>query len=370
MVMTPPGFFLFIFGLFLKVRSEREYLFHIWLLGLGIYTYVLGEASMMQEHYQLPLVPVAAIFMGKSLALIADYKIIKDSIFDSKILKAFIMIILLSAAILSLKGLSSHYRLDTPILEAAGAASRMSNKTDLLITYGDNDPSILYYAARKGWSIMDIRPEKFDSLRQRGAKYLVLRPKTLVSSTRDLKDLAIPYCRLLAQGQDWAIFRLIEWPYIKATNISYTYSHPPDYPDWMDNPIPSKLVDGYDQGGQQGSVAWPDFGQGTEIIFDLKYQRLIHNISLRTYYHFADYAFPKTEIYLSKQGKDYYLVSTFPKHPFINQGPFILYTGKIDDEAQYIKIGLQPIKDFKVALTEVDIYLARPPPHNIAANIE
>ena len=369
-VMTPPGFLLFVLGLFLKTDKERGYLFHFWLVGLVIYTFILGEANMMQEHYQLPLVPVAAIFIGKSLALIGDYKAMKDSIFDSKIFKVFIAIIFFLLAILSFKELSPHYQVETPILEAARTVSRMSNKTDLLITYGDHDPAILYYAERKGWSIMDIKPEAIETLRQRGAKYLVLRPKTLLSTAKDLIDSVIPYCQIIEQEQDWAIFRLTDWPYIKATNPNYTYSNPPDYPGWTDSPTPSKLVDGYDQGGGQGSVAWTDFREGSEIIFDLRDQRLIHNISLRIYYHFPDYVFPKTDIYLSKEGQDYHLADSFPKHPFISQGSFILYSGKIDTRARYVKICLQPIEGAKVALTEVDIYRERPTPSNITSSIE
>jgi hypothetical protein len=356
LVLTPPGLPLFIFGILLKVKTSREYLFHVWTGAIIFYFLVVGQGNVIHEHYQLPLVPLAAIFVGKGLAKINTYRDMKESLFDPLLLRVATAVYLGFMVLFCYKRLLPHYSVDSRVMEIVASLKKLSSEKDLIITNGDNEASIQYYAQRKGWSTNEIKPEKILSLMQKGARYLVLSPKEVLGLKRDFARIVLPYGKFILEGENYIIFELIKGSYTFILPKAYHYSQPPDYPGWTDTSPPQKLMDGYDGGGAGGSVAWRDFTQGTDILITLPQPTFIHGLILRIFYHSDQYRFPETEIFFADNNEEYQLVGKLPALPFMVYGPYLVYSDKIDRVSDKIRISLAPLRDTSVALTEINIY--------------
>jgi len=166
-VLTPIGFTLFILGVFQKVKSRREYVFHFWLLSILIYFIVLARGNWIHDYYQLPLVPVAAIFMGKALAMLLGVKQ------ERKIgVFALLAVTLLMSVSIFLPPL---YKIDDAQHEAGPAIDKLTPKGALIIAGDGYAPTLLYYANRKGWLIApeEWTPHKIETLKEQGANYFV-----------------------------------------------------------------------------------------------------------------------------------------------------------------------------------------------------
>jgi hypothetical protein len=179
--LTPILSILGLIGLVLATRGRFARLFHWWLAAMIVFIVIAGYGNR-HPWYQLPLVPIFAALSGVSCAVILE-KIVNSR---GKIVFSIILA--------GCFGVSSAIQAQL-LYEPAGAQFRNAglavNKIvspDALIVAADiGDPTILYYARRKGWHF----PEKdgiwwgapggseqlvsdFDDLRRRGATHMVI----------------------------------------------------------------------------------------------------------------------------------------------------------------------------------------------------
>src|SRR5437870_2873546 len=137
--------------------------------------------------YQLPLVPVAAAFAGAACPFIGS------KISSSRVAMMTWSILLASSfAILAYLYVRPRYRSSAAQLRDAGLEFRKSTAPDSLIIAADNgDPTIFYYAERKGWhfleqdAIYDGNPNDsrqaivdLEQFRGRGATHVVFTAST------------------------------------------------------------------------------------------------------------------------------------------------------------------------------------------------
>ncbi len=162
-VLTPIGFTLFILGVFLN-SGKKERVFHVWLVAVILYFFVVARGNYIHDYYQLPIVPVASIFIGKCMSRI--YEIEKNRV-------AALAIILISF-IFSIAIAQPLYNINNNMYEAAKAIKAISNKDDLIVT-GEGNPAILYYSERKGWKrpVEYLTIKDIEKWRKMGAKYFV-----------------------------------------------------------------------------------------------------------------------------------------------------------------------------------------------------
>lgn len=66
MILTPIGFTLLLMGLFVKGKPSGDRLLGFWLLGVVIYDLMFHKHIHTHEYYHLPLLPVAALLIGKA----------------------------------------------------------------------------------------------------------------------------------------------------------------------------------------------------------------------------------------------------------------------------------------------------------------
>jgi 4-amino-4-deoxy-L-arabinose transferase-like glycosyltransferase len=183
--LTPVLAIMAIIGLFVAPRGKYAWLFHWWLAAMVLFIIAVGYGNR-HPWYQLPLVPIAAAFAGAACAFFR-------SKISSRIVVMTLSILLASSfAILAYVYVRPFYRSSAAALRDAGMELRKTTAPGSLIIAADSgDPTIFYYAERKGWhfleegGIYDGNPSDspqaitdLEQLRGRGATHFVFTADT------------------------------------------------------------------------------------------------------------------------------------------------------------------------------------------------
>ena len=184
--LTPGLSIMAVIGLFVAPRSRYSGLFHCWLAAMILFVIVVGYGNRHQ-WYQLPLVPIAAAFAGAACAFIGS------KIVSSRTAAVTLSVLLASSfAVLAYLYVRPLYESSAAQLRDAGLELNKITAPDALIVAADTgDPTIFYYAERKGWhfleenGIYDGNPNDsqraivdLEKLRSRGGTHLVLTANT------------------------------------------------------------------------------------------------------------------------------------------------------------------------------------------------
>jgi len=184
--LTPLLSALALAGFFLFDRRKYGHVFHWWLAAMILFICVVGWGNRHQ-WYQLPLVPIAAALAGRACSRL-------QTLFFTQPFRriAFVMFI-----VISVSGLSFAYAGDYYVPVAASARDlgleleRKTAPTDLIIAADNGDPTVFYYAHRKGWhfleeGIYEGNPsnsvqaiQNLEKLRSRGADCMVFDKSTM-----------------------------------------------------------------------------------------------------------------------------------------------------------------------------------------------
>ena len=185
------GFCLCLFGIFLKFREKRAKFFHYWLLGILLYFIIVGKGNMIHMYYQLPLVPIAAIFVGLALSKLSEKSILKQTFAEKKFfLAGFFALWLLISAFYMLPYSNADYPQD---VVAANEIKQLTSKNDLLYVYGR--VNFAYYLERKSYSDVPATPNEILIQRlklsaEKGAKYFIACPKDIIGAFYENKEFS------------------------------------------------------------------------------------------------------------------------------------------------------------------------------------
>ena len=185
--LTPVLSAIALIGLFVPQSRDRRYshLFHWWLAAMIVFIIVLGYGNR-HRWYQLPLVPIAAAFAGAGCAFIGSRLSSRFAAITSSIVLAGTFLILAFVYV------RPFYETSAAQLRDAGLELKKVTPPDALIVAADmGDPTIFYYAERKGWhfpendGIYDGTPddseqakENLERLRLGGATHFVFTRNT------------------------------------------------------------------------------------------------------------------------------------------------------------------------------------------------
>ena len=185
--LTPLLPILALIGLFLVPRERFARVFHWWLLAMILFIVVVGYGNR-HPWYQLPLVPISAVFAGQFCARIMalptfarpnSYPALFMRAGFSLVLIAFVARVLACVQILYLPVAASFH-------DAGLELKKITPPDALIVAADDGNPTLFYYAERKGWhfpeqhgmweggprdseqAIVDL-----EQLRTRGASYFV-----------------------------------------------------------------------------------------------------------------------------------------------------------------------------------------------------
>jgi len=183
--LTPLLSLVALIGLLVAPRMKYSRFFHWWLVAMVLFVIILGYGNR-HLWYQLPLVPIAAALAGTACAFVG-------SKISSRVIAVTLSILLVgSFATLAFWCVQPFYQSSAAQLRDAGLELKKVTPPDALIVAADmGDPTIFYYAERKGWhflendAIYNGNPDDsqqaikdLERLRRRGATHFVFTRNT------------------------------------------------------------------------------------------------------------------------------------------------------------------------------------------------
>jgi len=168
-----------------RLRSKYSALFHWWLVAMVLFV-IIGGYGNRHRWYQLPFVPITAALAGAACAFLG-------SKISSRVVAITLSILVASSfGILSFLCVRPLYESSAAQLRDAGLELDKITAPDALIVAADTgDPTIFYYARRKGWHFLEKdgiyagNPSdnqeaitNLEELRRRGATHVALTTNT------------------------------------------------------------------------------------------------------------------------------------------------------------------------------------------------
>ena len=149
--LTPLLAIMALIGLFVAPRGKYGCLFDWWLVAMVLFVVAVGYGNR-HPWYQLPFVPIAAAFAGAACSFFG-------SKIPSRVAVVTLSILLTgSFAILAFFYVRPLYESSAAQLRDAGLELNKITASDALIVAVDGgNPTIFYYAKRKGWHFLEQR---------------------------------------------------------------------------------------------------------------------------------------------------------------------------------------------------------------------
>jgi hypothetical protein len=162
--LGPYGALLLVLGLAIRPRRQEAVLY-VWLGAVILFILAVAQGNRQHEYYQLPLIPVAALFVGKALAaLLAPRAINLDLPVGGRHLGALLVALLLALSLRSaLANLQPLYRQATILMDVAQAVRRLVPHEEPVAIIHDwaRVPEVFYYSGHRGWALwLERTPEQ------------------------------------------------------------------------------------------------------------------------------------------------------------------------------------------------------------------
>jgi 4-amino-4-deoxy-L-arabinose transferase-like glycosyltransferase len=218
--LTPLLSLMALIGLLVAQSRDRRYsrFFHWWLVAMVLFVIVVGYGNR-HRWYQLPLVPIAAAFAGAACAFVG-------SKISSRVIAVTLSVLLVSSfTTLAFWCVQPFYQSSAAQLRDAGLELKRVTPPDALIVAADmGDPTIFYYAERKGWhfpendAIYNGTPddseqaiENLERLRRRGATHFVFTKNTFwwLQSYPEFVGYLSKHATLIEATPEFRIYKLI-----------------------------------------------------------------------------------------------------------------------------------------------------------------
>lgn len=200
LILTATGFSLFVLGIIKKPENREKLFYFSWLLSVAVYFSVFASGNVRHDYYQVPAIPILAIFMAIGTKLLLNLP--KES-FNKAIgpLIALIAIVLMYA--FGFYEIQGYYWINKPQIITAGlAVDRLLPKDATVIAPYSGDTAFLYQTNRWGYPITDRSLEKFID---QGTKYLV----SVDVTDNGIQNLA-RHCKVVDQTPDYVIVEMFK----------------------------------------------------------------------------------------------------------------------------------------------------------------
>jgi 4-amino-4-deoxy-L-arabinose transferase-like glycosyltransferase len=217
--LTPVLAVIGLLGLFLPQSRAGRYprLFHWWLAAMIVFIIVVGYGNR-HRWYQLPLVPIVAAFAGAVCGFVASRISSRLAAITSSIVLAFTFLFLAFVYV------RPSYESSAAQLRDAGFELKKVTPPDALIVAADmGDPTIFYYAERKGWHFpendaiyngtpddSDQAIENLERLQRSGATHFVFTRNTFwwLNSYSEFVDYLSKQATLIEATPEFRIYKL------------------------------------------------------------------------------------------------------------------------------------------------------------------
>lgn len=169
------GLAILVLGLILKPDKKEGWFFHWWLAAFLLYVTVFAAGNVTHDYYQVPFIPIAAIFLAKG-----SYWLLTA---PKQHFHKFICYLLFVICLLFLVGFSwfevrGFYLIQGGVDLAGRAVDELTSKDTLVLTGDSNDATLLYNTNRHGWtggyaSYFPNKPETIEKVKKMGASVYV-----------------------------------------------------------------------------------------------------------------------------------------------------------------------------------------------------
>ena len=167
----------------LLVPSKKEgWLFRLWAIGSLLYFIVIARGNVQHDYYQILLLPVVTVYVGKGIAFL-----LTNTLFSKTISYQLAAISFSLMFAFSWYTIRTYYWINRPeIVEAGRAADRLLPKDAKVIAPYNGDTTFLYQTNRQGWPLgFDIEKK----LKMGATHYVTVSPTDNDWETRDLANL-------------------------------------------------------------------------------------------------------------------------------------------------------------------------------------
>jgi 4-amino-4-deoxy-L-arabinose transferase-like glycosyltransferase len=173
-------------GVILAIVRRVGLLFLFWLFGIMLFVIFAGRGNAAHAWYRLPLVPVAAAFGG--LVVSEIYTQLRKK--SQSIAIGVVVMIFIGYGLMSYGALRGYYKPHHDYFKSLGEElNSITAPNDLILVTSGGDPTVLYYAKRKGWHFLPTfgyQPEtgkeaiqSMEELRKQGATYLAFTSRNV-----------------------------------------------------------------------------------------------------------------------------------------------------------------------------------------------
>lgn len=193
-VLTPVGAAVLLYSLVVGRLEQERKVFYAWLIAVLVFIVFNGPINVIHPYYQLPIAPVAAVFIGIGMSRLSRLPTINDhrrSGMRTCGVPALMVAALLVMSFYEYRRQNYHEVKYPAIIAAAADVQTYTGRNSLLIvgtdiTYPLHRPEILYLSDRKGWPLKrsDIRVPVIRRLIERGARYFVTADPVVLTVER------------------------------------------------------------------------------------------------------------------------------------------------------------------------------------------
>lgn len=191
LILTLPGFGLFILGLVAAQFKKESLFFYMFLASMAAYVVVFAQGNVTHDYYQVPAIPVLSIFIAKGVYFLATFgkNLIQKG---TGILLALFLLVLMFG--LGWREVRELFNINNPKIVEAGilADSLLPQDAKVIAPYG-GDTAFLYQTKRHGWPIAYLSLEE---MRSAGATHYVT-----VNINSEAKDLIAVYKTIFANDK-------------------------------------------------------------------------------------------------------------------------------------------------------------------------
>jgi len=203
------GLPLLVLGLVLKTGKKEGWFWHLWLASFLAFVCVFASGNVTHDYYQLPFIPLAAIFLAKGSFWLIQAPKQSLSRLTSRLLVLVCILFMLGFSWFEIRG---YYNIQGGVDLAGLAVDELTPQDALILTGDSNDVTLLYNTNRHGWtggyaSYFPNEKESLNRARELGTDfYVTTKVGTLKDS--DFGQFLYREFKLVKETDQYAIFDL------------------------------------------------------------------------------------------------------------------------------------------------------------------
>lgn len=150
LIFATGGFVLFFLGLIKGPDKKEGFFYYIWLFSVLVFFVIIAKGNVTHDYYQLPLVPIGAIFMAKGVDFLLSFGATLVQRLINIAVAAVLVALMLAFGWYEIRG---YFNINKPAIVRAGQyVDKNLPKDAIVIAPYQNDSAFLYQTNRYGFT--------------------------------------------------------------------------------------------------------------------------------------------------------------------------------------------------------------------------